>query len=364
MLTQYRISILVAVAVGLFAEANATAQTNTSTASILNATGRGEGLTLNVTRPIAVKPKVLRVVFPFKAEDATTDKAIEKISSHMEAIQDALTDLGAVESSIEFAALETNPSSASPYVNTGAGQQMAWAVNAAFPNAFQAVQIAPAVPIQARQAMPAARLTPAVPGGEQAKALPTFVIATSAVSADWNIEEKSTTEIAAMKPKLLAAIIKQNLDGKELIHKFTSEQEDEIFEITKIDIRNGDTRNMFSSSVPAPRAFFVGSIAESDNAEALKAAFQTVEKMASQMAQAGSFQLGRMDTASVALSSRYSLSAVGNPSPYNPYLGTTSYPQSSQLSDWEPLIPTGDIRMDSLNQLKQNLTLTVRYRFE
>ena len=361
MLIQSRNTIPVALAVFFLAVSNVIAQNYPASTTTLSATGRSEGMTLNVIRPIAIKPKTLRVVFQFKAEDATHDKAIEKISLHMKSIQTSLTELGAVASSFEFAEIETNPSSFSPYSVTQG--QMDVRVNA-LPNAFQAVQIAPAMPINAVQAMPAMRITPAQ-RTEPARALPTFVIATSAVSADWNIEGKSPVEIAAMKPKLLAAIAKENLDGKNLAHKFTPEQEDEIFEITKIDIRNGDTRSMFSSPVAAPRSIFVGIVAESDNAEAMKTAFQSAEKMATQMAKAGNLKLGKIDSVSVAVSSRPAASSSSFPAPA--YYSYPPYPVASvstTLNDWEPLIPTGEIRMDSLNQLKQNLSLTVRYRFE
>jgi Protein of unknown function (DUF541) len=358
MLIQFRNTIPVALAVCFLATSNANAQVNSTATTNLNSP-RSEGLTLNVIRPISVKPKSLRVVFQFKAEDATHDKAIEKISLHMKSIQASLTELGAVASSIEYAEIETNPSSANPY--SVAQAQMGVQVNAL--PAFQAVQIAPAMPINAVQGMPAMRLTPAQ-RTEPAKSLPTFVIATSAVSADWNIEGKSPVEIAAMKPRLLAAIAKENLDGKNLAHKFTPEQEDEIFEITKIDIRNGDTRSMFSIPVAAPRSFFVGYVAESDNAEAMKTAFQSAEKMATQMARAGNLKLGKIESVNVAVGPRLAASGTSLPSPT--YYSYPSYPvaSSSTFNDWEPLIPTGEIRMDSLNQLKQNLSLTVRYRIE
>ncbi len=361
MLIQFRNTIAVILTVCFLAVSTANAQNYPASATALNATARSEGLTLNVIRPIAVKPKALRVVFQFKAEDATQDKAIEKISTHMKAIQASLIELGALASSFEFAEIETNPSNANPY--SVAQAQMGVQVNA-LPNAFQAVQIAPAIPMNAVQAMPAMRLTPAQ-RTEPAKSLPTFVIAISAVSADWSIEGKSPIEIAAMKPKLLAAIAKENLDGRNLIHKFTPEQEDEIFELTKIDIRNGDTRSMFSSPVASPRAFFVGFVAESDNAETLKAAFQSAEKMAIQMAKAGNLKLGKIDSVNVGVSPRFAATSSSLPLPT--YYSYPSYPvasSSSTLSDWEPLIPTGEIRMDSLNQLKQNLSLTVRYRVE
>ncbi len=362
MLIQFRNTIPVVLALCFLAVSPANAQVNPAAATTSNATGRSEGLTLNIIRPIAIKPKTLRVVFQFKAEDATHDKVIEKISSHMKTIQASLSQLGAVAGSFEFAEIETNPSSAIPYGIPYGQAPMGVQVNA-LPNAFQAVQIAPAMPINV-QAMPAMRLTPAQ-RTEPAKSLPTFVIATSAVSADWNIEGKSPIEIAAMKPKLLAAIAKENLDGRNLVHKFTAEQEDEIFEITKIDIRNGDTRSMFSSPVAAPRTFFVGFVAEVDNAETLKAAFQTAEKMATQMAKAGNLKLGKIDSVNVGVSPRFAASSTSLPSPI--YYSYPSYPvasSSSTLNEWEPLIPTGEIRMDSLNQLKQNLSLTVRYRVE
>jgi len=362
MLRQFRNTIPVAIYIFFVAISSLNAQTNYATLSALNATSRTEGLTLNINRPVLMKPRALRVVFQFKAEDATSDKAIEKITSHMKKIQTALTEIGATTGSLEFAEIETNPSNPIPYA--GAQGQVAWAVNGAIPNAFQAMQIAPAIPMQA---MPAVRLNAAIQRGEPSKPLPTFVIATSAVSVDWNIEGKSTVEIAGMKPKLLAAISKQNLDGKDLVHKFTPEQEDEIFEITKIDIRNGDTRSLFNNPVPAPRAFFIGFVAESDNAEAMKSAFQTAEKMATQLAKAGNLKLGKVESVNVSLSSRFTSASVSFPMAAPLPYSYPAYPPSSSnnsLNDWEPLIATGEIRMDSLNQLKQSMNLTVRYRVE
>lgn len=349
----------VGIAVCVLAISTANAQSIPATTSAMSATGRSEGLTLNVTRPIAIKPKVLRVVFQFKAEDATHDKAIEKISSHMKTVQASLTELGAIANSFEFAEIETNLSALNPYAQAPMGLPAN-----GFPNAFQAVQIAPQMPINVIPAMPAARLTPAQ-RAEPAKSLPTFVIATSAVSADWNIEGKSPIEIAAMKPRLLAAIDKENLDGKNLVHKFTAEQEDEIFEITKIDIRNGDTRSLFGNPYAVPRAFFVGTVAESDHAEAMKSAFQSAEKLANQMAKAGNLKLGKIDSVNVFVSPRFAAASASLPS--TAYYPSPYYPinsAGSTLNDWEPLIPTGEIRMDSLNQLKQNMSLTVRYRVE
>ena len=230
-------------------------------------------------------------------------------------------------------------------------------------NVFQAVQIAP--PQIAVQAMPAIRLGQPVQRGEPSKALPAIVVVSSAVSVDWNIEGKSPIEIATLKPKLLAAIAKGNLDGKELFQKFTPEQEDEIFEITKIDIRNGDSRSMFSTAMPSPRTLFVGFLPESDSAAAMKSAFQSADKMASQLATAGNLKLGKIESVHVQVSTR-SISANSSfPVPsYQAYPSNSTNLSIGSLVDWEPTIPTGEIRMDSLNQLKQNLNLSVRYRIE
>ncbi len=329
--------------------------------------------------PVKAKPKILRIVFPFKAEEATGEKAIERLAGHMKSIRDVLIELGANPDTIEFAEMETNPSNAmqSMVASTTNPAANVWMNAMEPPNAFLAVPAQAAIPpqrivqgiqIAAAPMVANFRAAPNPMQRDPAKALPSIAVASSYVSADWNLDGKMPAEIASLKPRLQAAIAKRNLDGKDLFHKFTVEQEDEIFEITKIDIRNGDARSIFATPIPAPRVFYVGSVPEHDYNVALKSAFQTAQKLATQIAVAGNMKLGKMASVNLQLNTRLQQvsSYSATPVVYNAF-SSNGYPSNSNTvfqSDWEPAIPPGDVRLDNLNQLQQILGLTVRYTIE
>ncbi len=341
------------------------------------ATGdRKDGLTINVSQPVKAKPKILRIVFPFKAEEATGEKAIERLAGHMKSIRDALIELEANSAAIEFAEMETNPSGALQSIISNPAPNV-WMNAMEPPNAFIAVPAQAAVPaqrvVQGIQiaAMPLVANVRGVPNPmprDPSRALPSIVIASCYVAADWSLDGRTPVEIAALKPRLLAAIAKRNLDGKDLFHKFTVEQEDEIFELTKIDIRNGDARSIFATPIPAPRVFFVGSVPEQDYNVALKSAFQTAEKLGKQITAAGNMKLGKIENVNIQWNSRPQLASSSPPSPvaYNAFSpnGYPLNPNSLFQSDWEPAITSGDLRVDNLNQFQQILNLTARYTIE
>lgn len=325
---------------------------------------QNDGLSVRVFQPVNAKPKSLRIIVPFKAEEGTGEKAIERLAEHMKTIRAALVELGAIEGSVVFSSIESSPSN--PLQNmTGMVNQIPQVWNNV-PNVGFAVQAQPAfAPVQqfAVPMIPANRNISNAQPRDPTRTLPVIVVATSNVAADWNLDGKSPVEIATLKPKLLAAIAKRNLDGKELFHKFTVEQEDEIFELTKIDIRNGDTRNLFASTVPAPKTLFIGFVPEQDYNVALKSAFQASDKLAKQTATAGNLKLGKIDSVNIQLYAQppavsNSLSA---PPSYSSY---PTFPQTIALQDWEPAIPMDDIRINNLNQLQQNLYLLARYKLE
>ncbi len=352
------------------------AQTIGSWPSQLTNGDRNDGLTIKVSQPVKAKPKILRIVFPFKAEEATGEKAVEKLAGHMKTIRDALSELDANPAAIEFAEMETNPSNAmqSMVVSMANPAANVW-MNAmeppiAFPAqaAIPAQRIVQGIQIAAAPMFANVRGIPNPMPRDSARTLPTVVIASCYVSADWNLEGKMPAEIASLKPRLLAAIAKRNLDGKELFHKFTVEQEDEIFEITKIDIRNGDARSIFATPIPAPRVFFVASVPESDYNVALKSAFQSAQKLATQIAVAGNMKLGKMESVNIQLVTRPQQvsSYTATPAAYNQF-SPNGFPSNSNTvfqSDWEPAITPGDVRVDNLNQLQQILGLTARYTIE
>ncbi len=323
---------------------------------------RNDGLAVRVFQPVNAKPRSLRILITFKAEEGSGERAIEKLAEHMKTVRTALMELGAITGSIVFSSIETNSSSAINNMTGMIGQaQPAW--NG--PNVGFAVQVQPfpapqqfAVPIAA----PAARNIPNALPRDPSRTIPAIVVATSNVAADWKLDGMPPAEIATTKSKLLAAIAKSNLDGKELFHKFTVEQEDEIFELTKIDIRNGDMRNQFASPVPPPRTHFIGFVPEQDYNVALKSAFQAADKLAKQTAIAGNLKLGKIDSVSIQLNAQpLASSNLGAPPVYSTY---SPYPQTISLQEWEPAIQMDDIRINNLNQLQQNLYLSARYKLE
>lgn len=321
-----------------------------------------QGLTTVAVQPVVAVPKLLRVVLPMKAEEATSAKAIERLSNHIATVSASLKELGAGANSIQFAGIDSNPSTAiSSIANMTGNDQAVWQVQEAVPNAVFAVQ----AQVAQGFALPPSVTIQGVPNsgtsGEATKSLPKLVVATSTVAADWNIEGKSDADIAILKSKLIEEIAKRKLDGSELFHKFTEEQEDEIFELTKIDIRNGDSRSMFATPVAAPKVLFIGNIPEQDYNSALTQAFESAEKRSKQLASAVKRKLGKMEYVNLQVESRLS-SREGLPTPviYGSYPGT---PTNSQ-TEWEPAIQADEFQCEHLNHFNKKLVLTVRFQLE
>ena len=359
-------SISIVLGVLLFAPTTILAQVTTSIGQVSEGV-RNDGLSVRVFQPVNAKPKSLRILFPFKAEEGSGEKAIERLAEHMKTVRAALMEIGAVASSVVFSSVESNPSNQLQSM-TGMVNQIPQVWNNV-PNVGFAVQAQPAfAPVQQFTVplVPANRNTPNAQPRDLARSLPAIVVATSNVAADWNLDGKSPIEIASLKTKLLAAIAKRNLDGRELFHKFSVEQEDEIFELTKIDIRNGDARNLFASTVPPPKTHFIGFVPEQDYNTALKSAFQAADKLAKQTAAAGNLKLGKIDSVNIQLYAQPQTvsSSLGLPQPYSSSGSYPTFPQTIALQDWEPAIPMDDIRINNLNQLQQNLYLLARYKLE
>lgn len=331
------------------------AQVSSSSTTYSLAQDRNEGLSIKVTKPVRAKANVLRVVFPCKAEEATAEKAIARLAAHMTAVRTDLLVLGAVAESVQFAEIEPNLPNSLVQPNSYAAQQPVWQN---------------AVPVQMPQAngnfLPQAFVAvapnarPAVPN-DLMKTLPRITTATTLVSAEWSLDGRANVDIATMKPKLLEAITSRKLDGKDLFHKFTPEQEDQIFEMTQIDIRNGDTRGLFSSPLQPPRFYFIGSIPDEVYNEALSAAFKTAEKQSQQIAKAGRFEIEKIDSVNVQVNAQSNIANNSIPMATR-NVGYSSIDYGLDPLAWEPEIPVGAVRMNSLNQSQQNLILNVRFK--
>lgn len=329
--------------------------------SLMGQTPQPEGLPISVSQPISVKTKGIRVLLPFKAEAGTNDQAVERLAEHMNSIRSACMELGAIPESISFANPETSPVNMLQSIrNMANGGQNVWMGNGA-PNAVFAVQAQPAMPVRGG-ALPPIMLDMAHVRGtpqEQSKALPQIFVATSVAAADWDVEGKSWVENANLKSKLSKEIAKRHLDGKELVHKFTSEQEDEIFELTKIDIRNGDTKSMFATQPAPPKFQFFGSIPEQEYNEALKKGFKAVQTQAKQIASNCNLKLGKLDYLDIQIESKPSSNSASVL--YSPY---PAVPDAVPRMEWEPSNATGSYRAENPNQLNKVLVLKARFKLD
>ena len=318
----------------------------------------GDGLTIKVSQPVVVSPKLLRVVLPFKAEEGNSDRAIERLAKHIESVSNALKELGAIPTSIEFSPVESKMSGLTPSISSqlGGDQQVWQAQPAGF--AFEAEGGQPvAVPILADVSVASANGVQ----NEALKSLPKIGVANSIAAADWDVAGKSFSEIAILKSKLLASIASKKLDGSDLYHQFTTEQEDEIFEVTKIDIRNGDTRSIFSTPIASSKWLFIGIIPDGDYETALKRAFQSVDKRAKQAAIAGNLSLGKKEYVQVQVESRSSsFTAIQAQAMYSVY----QTPSTAAPIDWEPALQPDEYSCENPNLLSKNLELTVRFKIE
>ena len=326
-----------------------------------------DGLLVYAYSNVTVQATTFRMILTVKAEEATAEKAMQRLFKHVETVQKSLESMGATKDSIEISDVQTGQTAMSAAL-------MNMMQNSGYGN----LQFAPQ-PVQAFQQGVAFQAIPAVqvgnaagPNDAQAEpfVVPKIFYASTFVSADWNIEKKSNAAISMLKFKLLSEAAAKKLDGSDQTFSLTSEQEDEIFERTKIDVRNpsvvasltGAANSWANSLEQDSRFVYIGKIEESEYNKSLKQAFELAAGYSKQIAAAGNLKLGKME--SVAIDVKPPNRSTTTTNTWAPY-PVASYPSHiNSAYSWEPILKPNEIRLENLGQLQQNIDLYVRYKIE
>lgn len=301
-------------------------------------TNRNDGLAINASAQATAKPILMRVIVPLKAEAVSEEKAVERLLNHMESVRKQLESLDAIPESFEFAEPQTSMSAMSMTLATMLAQGAEAALNGA---AFE---------------------------------IPKFFAASSFVAADWDISRTSVAGVAMMKATLLARIAASDIDGRLLKQGFTVEQEDEIFERTKIDLRDPNL-NLNKpwdamSGTSGARVLYVATIPDAERDASLKSAFQTADKIAKQIATAGGLQLGGVESVTINLfpGVQPQQNEIPKSPTYNSIIGSYNtinedgYADVAPLTPWEPTFKSNEIRLENLGKLRQTIELAIRYK--
>lgn len=299
-------------------------------------TNRNDGLAINASAQATAKPILMRVIVPLKAEAVSEEKAVERLLNHMESVRKQLESLDAIPESFEFAEPQTSKSAMSMTLATMLLHSAEAALNGA---AFE---------------------------------IPELFAASSFVAADWDISRTSVAGIAMMKATLLARITASDIDGRLLKQGFTLEQEDEIFERTKIDIRDLNLNKPWDamSGTSGARVLYVATIPDADRDASLKSAFQTADKIAKQIATAGGLQLGGVESVTINLfpGVQPQQNEIPKSPTYNSIIGSYNtinedgYADVAPLTPWEPTFKSNEIRLENLGKLRQTIELAIRYK--
>ena len=311
---------------------------------------RKEGIHVNAFAVAHAKPLRLRILFNVKAEEASPEKAVERLIGQMNVVTKELEKLSAIKSSIDFSDIQSGQTPAT----TGLLQMASAAV----------AQFQPGLPGQPINVQP----RPAPPQNEPYQ-IPKIFVATTIASADWDIHEKSKAEITALKFSTIRKIEDAKLNGKHLTHAYSEDEEDEIFERARVDVRNPALLAQWNQGAAnveqALKSMFICEINEEDFNTAMKDAFKIADKYAKQIAVASELTLGVIDSINIHVVPTYTGSNVPF-QPYSPYPVSGYYPNGNPygLNTWEPPIKPYEIRLDNLGQLSQKVDVFVRYKIK
>ncbi len=236
-------------------------------------------ITVSVTQPVKVQAKRVRLVLPLQAEGRDAAEAAKNLAAHKAKVKEALQEMKADISSIEYrdSTLGLSPSS-SPAM-AGAMGGMAWAQ----------VQVAGdfAVPN-------------VVVGGanepEPAAELPKIFHATSQLVVDWTLPTQDASALLVLPETLKLQIEKRDLPGTKNKVELTDEETEAIQGAARRGQANGivnfATPYAQRPSASNPQILFVGILSKDNIASAMKSAFATAKEEATIIAEATGHKLG------------------------------------------------------------------------
>jgi hypothetical protein len=329
-----------------------------------------QGLEITAQVTASVKPTTMRLQFPIRAEESTNEKAAERLYKHLEAVEASLIKLGAKKDSIQYSDVEGGQTSFSIGLANMLSSNPQYAVANFAQPAMMGVGMAEAAIAFPPASLPNMR-EPRDDPENGAFSPPKLYGAHVSISADWDISEKSLPALGLLKLKIIDQISAQSLDGRLLKASFTEEQEDEIFERTKLDLRNPAVTSGWSTNIQTPveqsvSVSYIGTLDENEYSRSVDRAYELAGTTAKVMAKSGNLTLGKITSAKLVVDSDGSDLATASESivNYTPYpmYSVSSYTMGGNRShSWKPALKPYEVSSKNPTQVQQQFELRVRY---
>jgi len=224
---------------------------------------------------VVLVPEKIRLQMLVRAESREAENAIQLLKKQQERVTKELTTLGAVSSSIEFTTVTIS-------VGTPGLDDPDVARRMARQQAAQMAQMRNNIPLQLRGQMP----TPAAE--DQNTELPQIFTATTALSAEWQLNSGLDEATILFPSKLKTAIDEKDFRGKKLKETLDPEEQTLIQSLLGVPVYSSTTRQ------PELLLVYAAKLSDAQEEEALSVAFKKAQSHAAVLAKASGRKLGAL----------------------------------------------------------------------
>lgn len=293
---------------------------------------RGATVSVSATHEIVLVPEKIRLQMLVRAESREGENAMKLLQKHQERVKKDLVALDAVESSIEFS--ETSMSVGTPGVDDPEiARRMI---------RQQAAQLA-----QMRNLNPQLRGQIQTPTNEDGiNDLPQIFAATSALMAEWKLENGLDDAAILLPIQLKTAIDEKDFKGRKLKEALDPDEQLLVQPLLGSSIYSSSNRQ------PEFQLVFVGKMSINQEEVALAEAFKKAQSHAAMLAKVAGRKLGGMR----------SISSTANSIPQN-------YTQSYALNVSNSIVSfarknVGEVSSEDPNGLRQIVVINVSFDVE
>ena len=290
-------------------------------------------VSVSASHEVVLKPEKIRLQMLVRAESREGENAMKLLQKHQERVKKDLVELKAIEASIEFS--ETVMSVGTPGVDDPeVARKML---------RQQAAQMA-----QMRNLNPQLRGQIATPANEDGTSdLPQIFAATSALIAEWQLENGLDNAAILLPIQLKTAIDEKDFKGKKLKEQLDPDEQLLLQPLLGMAVYSSPNRQ------PEFHLAYVGKMSPIQEEAALAGAFKKAHGQAAMLAKVAGRNLGAMR----------SISSTTNSIPQN-------YAQSYALNaNSNPMIAfarrhVGEVGSEDPNGLRQNVVINVSFEVE
>ena len=294
--------------------------------------GKLASVSVTSAHEVVLVPEKIRLQMLVRAESREAENAIQLLKKHQERVAKELTALGAVSSAIEFTTITISvgtPGLDDPDIARRMARQ-------------QAAQMA-----QMRNNIPQLRgQIPAPATEDQNTELPQIFTATTALSAEWELNTGLDETAILLPSKLKTAIDEKDFKGKRLKETLDPEEQTLIQSLLGVGV--------YSSTMRQPELLLVyaAKLSAAQEEEAVGIAFKKAQAHAAMLAKASGRKLGMMQS----ISANWVDYSRNYPAAYGQNMGN---PMAALVKR-----NVHEVSSEDASSLRQTVTLTVTFYLE